>query len=262
MDSETAWAKINLALHVRRRRPDGYHDIETVFAFCQGGDLVTAAPADALTLTIEGRFAGGLSATDNLIMKAARAMSPDRGATLRLVKNLPVAAGIGGGSADAAATLRLLSRLWARPLLDQATQTKLGADVPACVVSQTMRGEGVGEVMTPVPSVSEIPVLLVNPMIALSTADVFAAWDGVDRGRLGDWRDGRNDLQEPACRIVPEIAMLLALLSRQRGVTLARMSGSGATCFALFEDVTHRDEAEAAIHRAAPAYWTFASLLR
>jgi len=262
MDSEPAWAKINLALHVRGRRADGYHDIETVFAFCADGDLLTAEHADTLTLEIDGPFADGLSTTDNLVLRAARLLSPDRGAALRLTKNLPVASGIGGGSADAAAALRLLSRLWELPLPGVAAQAALGADVPACVISQTMRGEGVGEVMTSAGDVGGMPVLLVNPRVPLSTGAVFAAWDGAHRGGLEDWRDGRNDLEAPACAIVPEIAPLLALLRAQGEVLLARMSGSGATCFALFDTLAARDVAERAVVAACPDYWTLGTVLR
>ena len=146
--SETAYAKVNLALHVRRRRDDGYHVLETVFAFCEDGDVVTAEMADTLTLAIDGPFAAGLSTTDNLILRAASAIGVT--ARLHLTKNLPVASGIGGGSADAAATLRILARLSGKPLPSLDVQRALGADVPACVLSQTMRGDGVGEALSPV----------------------------------------------------------------------------------------------------------------
>ena len=133
MDREIAYAKINLALHVRRRRDDGYHDLETLFAFCVDGDVVEAVAAHALSLTIDGPFAKNLSTTDNLVLRAAEILGQGRGAAIRLTKNLPVASGIGGGSADAAATLRLLSRIWGIGCDLHEIAAKLGADVPACV---------------------------------------------------------------------------------------------------------------------------------
>ncbi len=258
--TETAYAKINLALHVRRRRDDGYHELETVFAFCEHGDVVTAEAADTLSLTIDGPFADGLSTTDNLILRAAEAMGVT--ARLHLTKNLPVASGIGGGSADAAAALRLLSRLTGRPLPPLEVQRALGADVPACVLSQTMRGEGVGEELTPVASVTGTPVLLVNPRIPLSTGAVFRAWDGIDRGALSDWLRGRNDLESLARTLVPEIATLVDWLARRHDVTLARMSGSGATCFTLFSTEAARAAAVNEVRDAFPHYWTLESTLR
>lgn len=258
--TETAYAKVNLALHVRRRRDDGYHELETVFAFCEHGDVVTAELADTLSLSIDGPFAEGLSATDNLIVRAAEEMGVT--AKLHLTKNLPVASGIGGGSADAAAALRILKRLTGQPLPSLDTQRALGADVPACVVSQTMRGEGVGEALSPVGSVAGTPILLVNPRIPLSTGAVFRAWDGIDQGLLGDWHHGRNDLEAPACALVPEIAALLVFLGSRHDVTLARMSGSGATCFALFATKAARDRAVTEVRTTFPAYWTMESVLR
>ena len=259
---ETAYAKVNLALHVRSRRRDGYHDIETVFAFCEDGDRIIVAPADRLTLTIDGPFTHDLSTTDNLVVRAARALDPERGAAIHLTKNLPVASGIGGGSADAAATLRALSRLWDVPLPGASAFAALGADVPACLASRTMRGEGVGEQLIRAQSVAGTPVLLVNPRLPLSTASVFKVWDGVDRGPLGDWRDGRNDLETPARELVPQIGSVIDWLLRRHDVTLARMSGSGATCFALFGSMASRDRAVAEAARELPGYWTMESVLR
>jgi 4-diphosphocytidyl-2-C-methyl-D-erythritol kinase len=256
---ETAYAKVNLALHVRRRRDDGYHELETVFAFCEHGDEIEVEESDAFSLTIGGVFSKGLEIDNNLVTRAARLLAVERGASVRLVKNLPVASGIGGGSADAAATLRVLSALWNTPLPNLEAQRKLGADVPACVVSQTMRGEGVGERLLPVASVTGTPILLVNPRIPLSTAQVFAKWDGMDHGPLTDWQTGRNDLEPAARLVVPEIATIVDWLAEQPGVTLARMSGSGATCFALFETDGTRD----VVHRMVPShYWAMASTLR
>ncbi|MDB5701201.1 MAG: 4-(cytidine 5-diphospho)-2-C-methyl-D-erythritol kinase [Sphingomonadales bacterium] len=257
--SETAYAKINLALHVRGRRGDGYHELETVFAFCEHGDEIIVQKDDLLSLEITGPFAKQLDGQDNIIAKAARLLSEICGAAVHLTKNLPVASGIGGGSADAAATLRLLSRLWTIDLPTLEAQRSLGADVPSCVLSQTMRGSGVGEYLIPETPVTGTPVLLINPGVALSTAAVFAQWDGTDRGPLGDWQSGRNDLEVAARTIVPEIGSVLDWMSGQRGVTIARMSGSGATCFALFETFAARDAAHAAV---PSGYWAMASTLR
>lgn len=258
--TETAYAKINLALHVRRRRPDGYHDLETVFAFCEDGDSLTAEKADATTLTIDGPFAAGLSTTDNLVVRAASAMRlPVR---LHLTKNLPVASGIGGGSADAAAALRLIARLYGVPLPALDVQQRLGADVPACVLSGTRRGEGIGEHLVETAPVTGRPVLLVNPGTPLSTAAVFGAWDGIDHGVLCDWQTGRNDLEAPARSLVPEIGTVLDWLSRRHDVIVARMSGSGATCFAIFVSDAARSRAAEETRRDHPEWWIMESVLR
>lgn len=265
--SESAPAKLNLALHVRRRRDDGYHELETLFAFCTDGDMLHAVAADELTLSIEGPFAPMLEAgADNLVLRAGRALADaanvKAGAVLTLDKRLPVASGIGGGSADAAAALRLLTRLWrVDPHFAAAVAPGLGADVPACLLSLTTRGEGVGEALTVVdePLLSGTPVLLVNPREPLSTADVFRAWDGLDRGPLTDWRSGRNDLEVPARSLVPAIGEVLSWLSGQEGVTVARMSGSGATCFALFDDEQSRIRAAAA---CPDKWWKLSTFLR
>ena len=256
---DTGFAKVNLALHVRGRRDDGYHELETVFAFCEDGDRIEVGEADMVSLKIVGPFAKCLEVEDNLILKAARVLDPGRGATIRLTKNLPIASGIGGGSADAAAALRALSRLWKVPLPPLDAQRTLGADVPACVVSQTMRGEGAGERLIEEASVAGTSILLVNPRIQLSTAAVFGKWNGKDRGPLTDWRSGRNDLEAPACAIIPEITALIEWLGGRPGATLARMSGSGATCFALFKSPAARDAVQATV---TPKYWTMATTLR
>lgn len=270
--AETAYAKINLALHVRARRPDGYHAIETLFAFCENGDGLTVAPADALSLTVSGPFAKGLSiGADNLVLRAAQALADANGiragAHFHLDKQLPVASGIGGGSADAAAALRLLVQHWGlgpdavRPI-DIAAD--LGADVPACILSQPCRGTHLGDQLEPVDgaALAGVPILLVNPLRACPTGPVFAGWDGVDRGPLTDWRDGRNDLEAPALALLPEIGTVLDALRQQPGARTARMSGSGATCFALFDTPHARDTAAATISSAHPGWWVLATRLR
>ena len=264
---DIAAAKINLALHVRGRLPDGRHAIETIFAFCTDGDRVSAEAADALSLSVTGPFAGDLGEPeDNLVMRAARALQAEagveEGAAIQLEKRLPVASGIGGGSADAAAALRLLTSLWRiEPTQASAVASRLGSDVPACLLSLPVRGEGAGDRLTPIAlhETSGTPVLLINPRVALSTGEVFAGWDGVDLGPLGDWREGRNDLEAPAIALVPQIETVLAWLSVQPGAQFVRMSGSGATCFALFDSEEERD---AAADRVPREWWRLATHLR
>ena len=264
--TERAYAKLNLALHARGRLRDGRHALETIFAFCLDGDELTAERSDRIALEIDGPFAADLSAdSDNLVVRAANALRDKAevraGAALRLTKKLPVASGIGGGSADAAAALRLLTALWGiDPVHATAVAPQLGADVPACLLSMTARGTGAGDTLELVDAGTAVtPVLLVNPGVTLSTAEVFAAWDGVDRGPLGQWRDGRNDLEAAATSLVPEIADVLAWLRSQSGVSVARMSGSGATCFALFDDLEARDRAADLVPEP---WWRLATELR
>ena len=265
--TEPAPAKVNLALHVRGKLPDGRHRIETIFAFCTDGDVVAAEPAEELTLQAAGPFARelGEDGDENLVMKAARALREaagvGEGASLLLTKKLPVAAGVGGGSADAAAALRLLTRMWGvDPSHAAAVAPTIGAYVPACLLSMTSRGDGAGDELQLVDAaISDMPILLVNPRVQLSTRDVFAAWNGEDKGPLGDWRAGRNDLEAAAVEQVPLVGTVLAWLGLQSGANLVRMSGSGATCFALFDSEEARDRAEVAVPRE---WWRLASYLR
>lgn len=224
-------------------------------------------------MTVEGPFAAGLEGEgDNLVLRAARALQQaagvGQGGALRLEKRLPIASGIGGGSADAAATLRLLVRLWdLRPAeIDLFSIAEgLGADVPACLGSQTVFGSGVGEQLRPVDvDVAGWPILLVNPLVACPTGPVFRHWDAQDRGPLDPegWAAGRNDLQPAAVALVPEIAEVLDALAKLPGATQVRMSGSGATCFALFDSTADLAAAEATMRAAHPDWWTFASSLR
>jgi 4-diphosphocytidyl-2-C-methyl-D-erythritol kinase len=265
--SEIAHAKVNLALHVRSKQPDGYHQIETLFSFCEAGDVVSAEEADEISLRITGPFGESLNRDENLVTKAAAALreacGTKAGASLHLRKFVPVASGIGGGSADAAATLRLLNRLWRLDWPEHRLEEiarGIGSDVPACVRSQTMRGTQRGDELEPVEiSLSGRPILLVNPRVELSTAEVFARWDGVDRGALDDWRLGRNDLESAANQIAPQIDGILAWLSAQKGIDCVRMSGSGATCFALFRSEADRDHAAEGVPRE---WWRLATRLR
>ena len=277
---QTAYAKINLALHVRRRRDDGYHDIETLFAFAEDGDGIEALPG-APRLSLTGPFADALRGEDpqdNLVMRAARRLAAllgrDDVPAIALDKRLPVAAGIGGGSADAAAVLRLLCARYGLAIDDPRVATlaaELGADVPACLASVAVRGDERGDRLIAIEAraLSGLPLLLVNPRVPLATGPVFAAWDRIDRGPMFASDDpltvacaGRNDLERPANALCPVIGEVVGLLEAQRGVILARMSGSGATCFALFDTLEDRDAADRAIAEARPDWWRLATWLR
>jgi 4-diphosphocytidyl-2-C-methyl-D-erythritol kinase len=256
---EIAYAKINLALRVLGRRADGYHDIDTLFAFAEDGDRLSVAAGEELSLRVTGPFASALGeAEDNLVLRAARLVGGGRAAALTLDKRLPVGSGIGGGSADAAAVLRLLSRWWRLdPGEDELLKLagEIGADVPACLRSRTIRGTGRGDVLVGVrQNFARTPVLLVNPGVAVATPEVFRRWKGV--------RAYGNDLEPPAREIAPVIGEVIDLLQPQPGLRMARMSGSGATCFALFDSDAARDEADRAIAAARPGWWRLASRLR
>ena len=263
---ETAYAKINLALHVRRRREDGYHELETLFAFVDAGDVLSIAPAERDSLRTVGEFAGALdNPLGNIVMQALSALPRPQGWAVTLEKNLPVAAGLGGGSADAGALFRLVEREQGLPEDWHGRAAKLGADVPACVLSRACIGLGTGTELVPVANdLAGMAVLLVNPRVPLNTGPVFKAWDGVDRGPLptGDLRtialEGRNDLEAPALALCPVIGNVLAAL-RETGPVVARMSGSGATCFALYGSAAARDAAQAAM---PAAWWTLTGALR
>lgn len=272
--SEVAFAKINLALHVRRRRADGYHDIETLFAFAQDGDILVASKSDTLSLEIDGPFGSGLEANDsNLVLQAALRLQSHfgvhSGAAIRLNKRLPIASGIGGGSADAAATARLLNRLWDLNATEQALAdilAPLGADIPACVFSRPSLGTGTGTALDLLDDhdIKARHLLLVNPLRSVSTAAMFNAWDGVDGGAVqrGSMWDaamaGGNDLEPLAVAICPEISVILERLAHA-SPAIARMSGSGATCFALFHDLAALHAAQATLD---PDWWSMGTMLR
>jgi 4-diphosphocytidyl-2-C-methyl-D-erythritol kinase len=267
---ETAYAKLNLALHVRGREADGYHRLETAFAFAEDGDTLSVAEGDAISLRVVGPFASALEHDDNIVLAAANALRDQgrvaAGAVLTLDKRLPVASGIGGGSADAAAALRLLCRWWRLNLSAEAVAAiaaGLGADVPACYYSRTARGEGRGDRLEFMDyGLTGAPLLLVNPGAELSTRSVFQRWDGLDGGPLGDPRLGHNGLEQSARSLVPEIGEVLDALGRPGTASLVRMSGSGATCFALFEQMRDRDEASRQIAARHPHWWQLATRLR
>jgi 4-diphosphocytidyl-2-C-methyl-D-erythritol kinase len=267
--TETAYAKINLALHVRRRREDGYHELETLFAFVDAGDRLTARSAPQDELRVVGEFAEQLSdAFGNIVAKALSALPRVDGLALTLEKNLPVAAGLGGGSADAGAVFRMIDDAYGLPEDWRDRAARLGADVPACVESQACIGRGTGTDLEPAENdLAGTPVLLANPRVPLPTGPVFAAWDGEDRGTLPGGpasaiaHEGRNDLEAPAIALCPIIADVLAEL-QATGASLVRMSGSGATCFALYAGETQREEAAAAIAAARPGWWQMQGRLR
>jgi 4-diphosphocytidyl-2-C-methyl-D-erythritol kinase len=281
--SVAAPAKLNLCLHVGDRRADGYHDLESLVVFASVGDVIALEASDDFSLSVDGAFAGALDCgEDNLVSRAARLLAAniqiDRGARIHLTKNLPVASGIGGGSADAAAVLRGLVRLWSLDippgmLLELATS--LGADVPVCVGSAPAWMEGKGERITPLPAFPPMYLLLVNPGIAVPTGQVFAALSK-RRGLgfacpetaftdtdalLGFLRTTTNDLEEPARALAPEIAEVLAELAEFPGALLARMSGSGATCFGIFENDAELTSAAASLARRHPEWWVKETML-
>ena len=265
---EFAPAKVNLALHVTGRRADGYHLLDSLVVFAGVGDMVSAAPAADVSLSITGPQSAALTvAHDNLVLRAARLMT---GAfRLTLDKHLPVASGIGGGSADAAATLRLMARLSGHPLPPAAEVLRLGADVPVCLAGQPVRMTGIGEGLHPL--THPLPpawLVLVNPGQAVSTPEVFRALDRRDNApmqalpRLRDAAElaawvamQRNDMEHAATRLLPVIAEVRRALSSQPGCLLSRMSGSGATCFGLFADPLSANAAARAISAAQPGWW-------
>lgn len=276
-------AKVNLYLHVTGRRADGYHYLDSLIAFAGVGDTVSASPADGMTLTVEGPFAADVPAgPENLALKAARELAAAvgegvGGAAITLVKRLPAAAGLGGGSADAAAALKALIHLWKVDIKAEALAEialRLGADVPVCLAGGCAMVSGIGERIAPAPPLPPAWLALINPRVPLSTPAVFSARDGgfsppapfseapADARALAHMLAlRRNDLTEAACRLVPEVGKTLAALAEQDGVLLARMSGSGATCFALFAG---RNEAEAAAGLLAaryPGWWVTAAPL-
>lgn len=266
---EIAYAKINLALHVRRRREDGYHEIETLFAFVDAGDVLNARPAERDELTVVGEFAPQLADPfANIVARALAKLPRSQGLALTLEKNLPVAAGLGGGSADAGAVFRIVEAQHWLPHDWRERAARLGADVPACVESRMAIGRGTGTDLDPVENdLAGMAVLLVNPRVPLATGPVFAAWDGVDRGPLPEGsasriaREGRNDLEKPAIELCPVIADVLEGLN-DTDPWMSAMSGSGATCFALYKTAEHRDRAAAIFAGQNPEWWQMSGTLR
>lgn len=268
--SAFAPAKVNLTLHVTGRRADGYHLLDSLVVFAEAGDRLTAAPADELALAVTGPLAAGVpTGADNLVLRAARLLSPDRGAAITLEKHLPAAAGIGGGSSDAAAALRALSALWVVPMPGVAALMTLGADVPVCAHAAPVRMAGLGEVLTPAPALPPFWMVLANPRVAVSTRAVFKALATPDNppmpadlpvlpdaAALADWLiTQRNDLEAPARGICPAIGPVLRAISALPGCLLSRMSGSGATCFGIFGSAEEAEGAAAALRMYQPEWW-------
>jgi 4-diphosphocytidyl-2-C-methyl-D-erythritol kinase len=273
----SAPAKVNLFLHVGETRPDGFHALESLIAFTEVSDQIDISPAVGISLSPVGPFARALPRNDdNLALKAAlalqRASGMQAGAAIRLEKNLPVASGIGGGSADAAAVLRGLDLLWglACPQSDLlALAAELGSDVPACLLSRPCLAAGRGEILTGLPPLPRLSTVLVNPGVAISTATVFGSlnartgvgkasppgtlenlWDVI--GYLGD---AGNDLEAPACRLAPVIQEVLNAFDREPGCAMSAMSGSGSTCFAFFHEYDFARGAADRIAQDHPEWW-------
>ena len=274
--TEAAPAKVNLFLHVVGRRPDGYHLLDSLAVFPRVGDTLRAVPDAAFSLALEGPFGGALQAEpDNLVLRAARGLAAatgvQAGARLTLVKTLPVASGIGGGSADAAAALRLLGRLWgvvADAAALHALALRLGADVPVCLAARPARMGGVGEALSPAPELPGFGLVLVNPGVAVATPAVFRARAGgfsAPAALPTGWPDAAamardlaalgNDLEPPAVTLCPVIGEVLAALRATPGCLLARMSGSGATCFGVFADAAAAAETAGLVRR--PGWWAW-----
>jgi 4-diphosphocytidyl-2-C-methyl-D-erythritol kinase len=281
-------AKINLTLHVLGRRADGYHELESLVAFAGAGDSLSFEAGEDLALTVSGPSAASVGPeADNLVLRAARELARRvdglRTGSFHLVKRLPVASGIGGGSSDAAAALRLLARhnglaITEQPIIDAARAT--GADVPVCLDPRARMmaglGERLGEPLTPKP----VFAVLVNPGVAVETHAVFSRM-GLQPGETAGSRPhpriaasaeasalfavltkARNDLEDAACSIAPVIVDVLAVLRAAKGSRLARMSGSGATCFGLFENCRQAARAARAIRRTHPGWWVKSTVLR
>ena len=276
---ERAPAKVNLLLHINHRRADGLHDLESLVVFTAFGDQVTLSPSEDLVLVRTGPFAGDLpeDPRDDLSLRAAARMSETfgngRGVRISLEKHIPVAAGIGGGSSDAAAVLRGLCRVWNVNRDDPRVveiATRLGADVPMCLYGRPAFVTGVGDKLTPISHEPELHILLVSPNEPLSTAAVFGALEGpggrteglCETLQSGDrsvflqtLRTSRNDLTPPALQLCPAVGVVLGALEQARGCELARMSGSGATCFAIFPNAVMCQDAADRIFQAHPDWW-------
>jgi 4-diphosphocytidyl-2-C-methyl-D-erythritol kinase len=275
--SEEARAKINLALHVTGQRPDGYHLLDMLVTFADHGDRLDFMPSPTDEFTLSGRFGETLAGDGgtNLVLKARDLLREAIGplafpVRIQLEKNLPVASGIGGGSADAAATLRGLMRLWGTSLPEEALAAlalKLGADVPMCLASRPLIARGIGEKIEPVPELPVLAMVLANPLKGVSTPEVFRQLATKNNPALSlppsrplaaDWlaaiAAARNDLEPPARELVPEIAAISAML-QANGALLTRMSGSGATCFGIFATMAAAEDAAAALHDERPDWY-------
>ncbi len=264
-------AKVNLFLHVTGKRADGYHTLQSLMVFADAGDALSFGEHEGFIVETAGPFADDLPKTeDNLIDKAARLLAAEYAVPLRgkivLTKNLPVASGLGGGSADAAAALRGLARLWDLP--EEASRLRalglrLGADLPACIGSRAVFADGIGEVLTAMKDMPALHLVLVNPRVSVPTAEVFKKRQGafseplpvpekITADFLGECR---NDLTQAAIAVAPEIGDVLRAVGTTNGCLFARMSGSGATCFGFYEDAGAAGQAANVLTAAHPAWW-------
>lgn len=273
MVTELARAKVNLCLHVTGVRADGMHLLDSIVVFPKVGDVLEAEAAKALTLSISGGFGAGLSTgDDNLILRAAKFLT-DKGARLHLHKNLPVASGIGGGSADAAATIRALSKVWDMNLPKAKGLAKLGADVPVCLEQRPTRMMGVGEHLASLPPLPTFWIVLANAGNAVDTGAVFKTMVKRDNPDIADipasfpsvkslfdfLAKQRNDMEEAAVNISPSIAEVLVALTATKSCALARMSGSGGTCFGLYQSQTAAEFAAQEVQTSHPDWWVVAA---
>ena len=269
---EFAPAKVNQTLHITGKRADGYHLLDSLVAFAAGvGDRVSVEPAENTSLVVTGPFAASVPAgADNLVLRAASLMGAS--AAITLEKNLPPASGIGGGSADAAATVRALARAHDVPLPDTAALISLGADVPVCMETGVVRMAGIGDKITPAFGPLAWPLLLVNPGVEVSTAKIFAGLTTPDNPPMGadlydpayfefpEWLGRqRNDLEGPARAEAPVIGEVIDAILEETGCRFARMSGSGATCFGVFDTQDQAEDAAQAISARYPTWWARAT---
>ena len=290
--TELACAKVNLALHVTGRRPDGYHLIESLVVFADYADVVSALPSPdgRMRLSLKGPFAGALNDTtqpgDNLAIRAANELRQAAGKKAKLqpmklvlTKRIPVAAGLGGGSADAAAALKLLHREW-RLKFSEATLAeiglRLGADVPMCLVSRPLIARGIGEKISPVLGMPALPIVLAHPGVPVQTSAVFAKLDNMERSPLPSlpakfsslldvifWlRQARNDLAEPASAVSKPAAAAAKALMRDADCLFARMSGSGAAAFGIFASMDAAERAATRLRDEKPGWWVTAAMTR
>ena len=270
MISEFAPAKINLSLHLVGQKSNGYHLLDSIVSFVNIGDKISIVPGKSGELKVAGPFANDLPKSNhNLVVKAARLFNNSKLSQITLEKNIPVTSGIGGGSADAAATVRLFSKLYNKPVPPIEKLISLGSDVPVCMQKGIVRMMGVGEKLINLSPAPKVGILLVNPRKALSTAEVFNATkeknnsglnlQGSIEKSLNSWFDWinsmRNDLTASAIDLIPDIGLILDKLITCEGARVVRMSGSGATCFALFEDFDLLQDAKVKITTECPSFW-------
>lgn len=270
MLSRIAPAKLNLYLHLTGRRDDGYHLLDSVVVFTEFGDEVTVESSSSLTLQIDGPFADGLNENDNLVLRAAQLMkvtfAVQQGASIHLRKMIPIGAGLGGGSSDAAAVLILLNQLWNIDASIQeleAIAITLGADVPACLHAKPLHMSGIGEVISPMPSIKlEGYIVLVKPPESLLTAEVYRESarlqtysTSIEPAKRTAFQQHRNDMQQAAIALCPSVEQVLKALTDQPNCILARLCGSGSSCFGLFNQQSHAQHASEAIAAAYPDWW-------